>query len=74
MHLGMVGLGRMGGNMAERLRAKGHTVTGYDPRRHGALPLLICSLRFGAAIQQHLLGLGLPSERLIGLEEIYDYK
>nr|NLD40292.1 decarboxylating 6-phosphogluconate dehydrogenase [Actinomycetales bacterium] len=30
MHLGMVGLGRMGGNMAERLRAAGHTVVGYD--------------------------------------------
>ncbi len=31
MHIGMVGLGRMGGNMAERLRRGGHTVTGYDP-------------------------------------------
>jgi 6-phosphogluconate dehydrogenase len=30
MHIGMVGLGRMGGNMADRLRAGGHTVTGYD--------------------------------------------
>ncbi|MDO5495109.1 MAG: NAD(P)-binding domain-containing protein, partial [bacterium] len=30
MHLGMIGLGRMGGNMAERLRAAGHTVVGYD--------------------------------------------
>ena len=30
MHIGMVGLGRMGGNMAERLRRGGHTVTGYD--------------------------------------------
>jgi 6-phosphogluconate dehydrogenase len=31
MKLGMVGLGRMGGNMAERLRAHGHTVVGFDP-------------------------------------------
>jgi 6-phosphogluconate dehydrogenase len=30
MQLGMVGLGRMGGNMAERLRAAGHEVVGYD--------------------------------------------
>ncbi len=30
MELGLVGLGRMGGNMAERLRAAGHTVVGYD--------------------------------------------
>jgi 6-phosphogluconate dehydrogenase len=28
--LGMVGLGRMGGNMAERLRRAGHDVVGYD--------------------------------------------
>jgi 6-phosphogluconate dehydrogenase len=30
MTIGMVGLGRMGGNMAERLRRGGHTVVGYD--------------------------------------------
>jgi 6-phosphogluconate dehydrogenase len=30
MELGMIGLGRMGGNMAERLRQGGHTVVGYD--------------------------------------------
>jgi len=29
-NLGYVGLGAMGGNMAERLIAKGHTVTGYN--------------------------------------------
>jgi 6-phosphogluconate dehydrogenase len=28
--LGMIGLGRMGGNMTERLRRGGHTVVGYD--------------------------------------------
>jgi len=28
--LGMIGLGRMGGNMAERLRRDGHTVVGFD--------------------------------------------
>ena len=30
MKLGMVGLGRMGGNMMERLRQHGHEVIGYD--------------------------------------------
>ncbi|MGH8774525.1 MAG: phosphogluconate dehydrogenase (NAD(+)-dependent, decarboxylating) [Jiangellaceae bacterium] len=30
MELGLVGLGRMGGNMSERLRRAGHTVVGYD--------------------------------------------
>jgi 6-phosphogluconate dehydrogenase len=32
MQLGLVGLGRMGGNMRERLRRAGHEVIGYDPR------------------------------------------
>ena len=31
MRLGMIGLGRMGANMAERLRAGGHEVVGFDP-------------------------------------------
>ncbi|MEJ7628317.1 MAG: phosphogluconate dehydrogenase (NAD(+)-dependent, decarboxylating) [Nocardioidaceae bacterium] len=30
MHLGLVGLGKMGGNMCSRLRKAGHTVIGYD--------------------------------------------
>ncbi|MEU1666366.1 phosphogluconate dehydrogenase (NAD(+)-dependent, decarboxylating) [Streptomyces sparsogenes] len=30
MRLGLIGLGRMGGNMRERLRRAGHTVIGYD--------------------------------------------
>jgi 6-phosphogluconate dehydrogenase len=30
MHLGLVGLGKMGGNMRTRLRKAGHTVVGYD--------------------------------------------
>jgi 6-phosphogluconate dehydrogenase len=31
MHIGLVGLGKMGGNMRERLRRAGVQVTGYDP-------------------------------------------
>jgi len=31
MKIGMVGLGRMGGNMSERIRAHGHEVVGMDP-------------------------------------------
>src|SRR5690606_934899 len=31
MDIGMVGLGRMGGNMALRLKRGGHRVVGYDP-------------------------------------------
>jgi 6-phosphogluconate dehydrogenase len=30
MHLGLIGLGKMGANMQERLRRGGHTVTGFD--------------------------------------------
>ena len=30
MHIGLVGLGKMGGNMRSRLRNAGHTVVGYD--------------------------------------------
>ena len=30
MKIGMIGLGRMGGNMAERLRRHGHEVIGFD--------------------------------------------
>ena len=30
MEIGLIGLGKMGGNMAERLRKAGHTVVGYD--------------------------------------------
>ena len=31
MQIGIIGLGRMGGNMAERLRRHGHRVVGMDP-------------------------------------------
>ena len=31
MKIGMVGLGKMGGNMATRIGAAGHEVVGYDP-------------------------------------------
>jgi 6-phosphogluconate dehydrogenase len=32
MQLGMIGLGRMGGNMAKRLEERGHEVKTYDPQ------------------------------------------
>ena len=31
MKIGMVGLGKMGGNMATRIGDAGHEVVGYDP-------------------------------------------
>ena len=30
MQLGLIGLGKMGGNMRERVRRAGHEVVGYD--------------------------------------------
>ena len=47
--LGMIGLGRMGGNMAERLRQGGHVVVGYDRatdngRQVDSLPALVAAL------------------------------
>src|SRR2546423_11389 len=32
MQLGMIGLGRMGGNMTKRLEERGHDMKTYDPR------------------------------------------
>ncbi len=72
MHLGLVGLGRMGGNMRERLRRKGHTVTGYaqspESRDVDSLEALVAALPdpkvvwlmvpAGAATRQTVEGLG----------------
>jgi 6-phosphogluconate dehydrogenase len=30
MEIGLIGLGKMGGNMAQRIRNAGHTVFGFD--------------------------------------------
>lgn len=39
-HLGYIGLGAMGGRMAARLMAAGHTVTGYNRTKAKAQPLI----------------------------------
>lgn len=48
MHLGLVGLGKMGHNMRARMRAAGLEVTGYDPRSEVSdvadLPALVAAL------------------------------
>jgi 6-phosphogluconate dehydrogenase len=49
VEIGLVGLGRMGANMAERLRRGGHTVVGYDrsadaPRDVDSLDALVARL------------------------------
>ncbi len=42
MEIGLIGLGKMGGNMAERLRRGGHTVVGFD--RNDSSPRDVASL------------------------------
>ncbi len=48
MQIGMIGLGKMGGNMAERLRRDGHEIVGYDPHSESSsvqsLPELVRAL------------------------------
>ena len=48
MELGLVGLGKMGGNMRTRMRERGVTVTGYDPNPDvtdvGSLDELVAAL------------------------------
>ena len=46
-NLGYVGLGAMGGLMAERLLSKGHTVTGYNRTRSKAQGLLDKGMKWG---------------------------
>jgi 6-phosphogluconate dehydrogenase len=53
MQLGMIGLGRMGGNMAERLRLGGHQVVGFDFSAE-AVKRLSASGNVGASSLQEL--------------------
>lgn len=65
MELGMVGLGRMGANMAERLVRGGHRVTGYDP---GAAARELASTRdIGSAASLAELVAALPAPRTVWL-------
>jgi 6-phosphogluconate dehydrogenase len=54
VQLGLVGLGKMGGNMAERLRRAGHEVVGYDrhsdKRDVGSLQELVAALEAPRAV------------------------
>ena len=55
MQIGLIGLGKMGGNMAERLRRAGHDVVGYDrseaaPRDVDSLEALVDRLEAPRAV------------------------
>jgi 6-phosphogluconate dehydrogenase len=47
MEIGMIGLGRMGGNMAERLLRGGHRVVGYT-RNAEAVKAVVAKVAIGA--------------------------
>lgn len=49
----------------------GHLIVeAYDPARHGDLPILICSVRHREDIQRDLTALGIPSSRIVSLDDI----
>ena len=54
MQLGLIGLGRMGGNMARRLMAGGHTIIGWD-RSGDAITSLASDGGLGAASVEDLV-------------------
>jgi 6-phosphogluconate dehydrogenase len=68
MELGLVGLGRMGGNMRERLRRAGHTVFGYARRPGGrdvdSLPALVDAIAPPRAVWL-MIPAGDPTRRTI---------
>jgi 6-phosphogluconate dehydrogenase len=65
MKIGMIGLGRMGGNMALRIREAGHDVVAYYRHRESVEPLLKHGVT-GAATYQELIA-ALPTPRVIWL-------
>jgi 6-phosphogluconate dehydrogenase len=55
MQLGLIGLGKMGGNMAERLRLAGHQVVGFDFNAD-AVAKLTASGNVGASTLEEMAG------------------
>ncbi len=63
MELGMIGLGKMGANMVERLHQGGHKVTGFDPSKEAREAVQA----FGAGAADSLAALveALPTPRVL---------
>ncbi|MCV2491253.1 decarboxylating 6-phosphogluconate dehydrogenase [Geodermatophilus sp. YIM 151500] len=68
MQLGLIGLGKMGGNMAERLRRAGHEVVGYDrdpgKRDVDSLEALVDALRSPRVVWV-MVPAGVPTQQTI---------
>src|SRR6202020_313621 len=60
MEIAMIGLGRMGANMAERLLRGGHTVVGYDPAAAARALLEKNGAQTAASLQQMVAKLKAP--------------
>lgn len=60
MQLGMIGLGRMGANMAERLVRGGHQVVGYDPGETAREQAAGRGIEAAASLQQLVAALAVP--------------
>ncbi|MET0230096.1 MAG: phosphogluconate dehydrogenase (NAD(+)-dependent, decarboxylating) [Rhodanobacteraceae bacterium] len=65
MELGMVGLGRMGANMVQRLLLGGHRITGFDPNAEARGAIEAAGGNSAASLQE--LVAALPSPRAIWL-------
>jgi len=63
MQLGMIGLGRMGANMASRLLRGGHTVVGFDPKAEARAALEAAGGGSAATLEQ--LVARLPAPRVL---------
>ncbi|MFG2435949.1 phosphogluconate dehydrogenase (NAD(+)-dependent, decarboxylating) [Streptomyces sp. NPDC048508] len=68
MQLGLIGLGKMGGNMRERIRLAGHTVVGYDRNPDladvGSLAELVGKLE-GPRVVWVMVPAGAPTQTVI---------
>ena len=58
MQLGLIGLGKMGGNMRERLRRAGHEVVGFDHNPEVSDVKSLAALVKRAARPSHRVGHG----------------
>ena len=71
MKAGMIGLGKMGGNMAARLREAGHEIVGYDPHSDasdvGSLAELVAQLGDGESprVAWAMVPAGEPTESVV---------
>ena len=60
MEMGMIGLGRMGANMAQRLHRGGITVTGFDPGQQAREQLAADGIAVADSLQALVQGLQAP--------------